>query len=170
MVPIISITGYAKTGKTTLILEIIHALQSKGYRVAVIKHDPHDHGEVDRPGSDTANFWKAGCKIVALSSPTRLTISHRVEKDTAPEEIMPFCGDVDCILLEGYKGWNFPKIVIWSGEREIFLKKAAEILAVIYHNEDEKEIFAARELNSKIPVFSRDNMPGIISIVEKKLF
>ncbi|MGI6307974.1 MAG: molybdopterin-guanine dinucleotide biosynthesis protein B [Dethiobacteria bacterium] len=169
MIPIFAITGYAKTGKTTLILEILQALQAKGYRVAVIKHDPLDHGEVDRQGSDTANFWEVGCKTVALSSPSRLVIFRRVEKDTAPEQIVPLCGDVDCVLLEGYKGWDYPKIVIWSGQKEIFKERSPELLAVIYNKGDEKEILEARKQNSKIPVLPREDLPGIITLLEKNL-
>lgn len=165
MVPIVSITGYAKTGKTTLIMEILRALQAKGHKVAVIKHDPHDHGEVDRQGSDTANFWEVGCRAVALSSPTRLSLFRGVEKDTAPEQIIPLCGDVDCVFLEGYKEWGYPKIVIWSGQKEIL--KSTGILAVIYDKDDEKDVFAIRELDDKIPLLSRDDLPGIISLIEK---
>lgn len=165
MVPIVSITGYAKSGKTTLMLELIKALQAKGYKVAVIKHDPHDHGEVDRRGSDTAKYWEAGCRAAVLSSPTRLTLFRGVEKDTSPEQIIPLCGGVDCVLLEGYKEQDYPKIVIWSGQKEIL--NAPGILAVIYNREDEKEFFAAREPGDKTPVFTRADLPGIVSFLEK---
>jgi molybdopterin-guanine dinucleotide biosynthesis protein B len=165
MVPIVSITGYAKTGKTTLILELIKALQAKGYKVAAVKHDPHDHGEVDRRGSDTANYWEAGCRAVVLSSPTRLTLFRGVEKETAPEQIIPLCGDVDCVLLEGYKEQDYPKIVIWSGLKEIL--KAPGIIAIICNKEDEKELFAARKPEDKTPVFTRTDLPGIVSFIEK---
>ncbi len=169
MIPVLAITGYGKTGKTTLLLEILQALQAKGYKVAVIKHDPLDHGEVDRRGSDTAYFWEAGCKAVALSSPSRLVVFRRVEKDTAPEEIIPLCGNVDCVLLEGYKGWDFPKIEIWSGQKEIFEERSSRLLAVIYRESDEKEILEAKEQNSKISFIAREDLPAIVNLVEKRV-
>jgi len=90
MLPIVAVVGRSKTGKTTLIRRLVKELQLKGYKVGVIKHDPCDHGEVDRKGSDTANFWDEGCQAVVLSSPSRLTVFRRVEKDTTPEEIVLF--------------------------------------------------------------------------------
>ena len=60
--------------------------------MAVIKHDPLDHGDVDRAGSDTAYFFEEGSSAVVLRHHLKLSIFRRVEKDTPPEEIAPLAG------------------------------------------------------------------------------
>lgn len=166
MLPIFTVIGRSKTGKTTLVREIIKELQSKGYKVAVIKHDPLDHGEVDRKGSDTANFWEEGSHTVVLSSPSRLAVFRRVEKDTAPEDIIPLCGNVDCLILEGYKGWDYPKIVIWSEDGlEV---DPRQLLAVVYDKKDQKEILKKSE-KKDTPLICRDDIKSIVDILEKNI-
>jgi molybdopterin-guanine dinucleotide biosynthesis protein B len=162
--PIFSVIGYSKTGKTTLIRGLIKELQSRGYKVAVIKHDPLEHGEVDRKGSDTANFWEEGSHAVVLSSPSRLALFRRVDNNMPPEEIISLCGDVNCIILEGYKRWNYPKIVIWSGDE---LKvEPGQLLAIIYDSQEKKEIIKRSE-NKNVALFSRDDINGLVDFLEK---
>ncbi len=168
MIPMISVIGFSKTGKTTFVADLIKELQALDYRVAVIKHDPDDHGEVDREGSDTSNFWNAGSPAVVLSSPSRLTIFRRTEEDTHPAAIIPFLGDVDCVILEGYKGWSFPKVVIWSPAMENISIKQNELLAVICNRQESRE---ARSWAAGVaPVYSRDEIPGIIELLQETGF
>lgn len=164
MIPIFSIIGHSKTGKTTYIRKIVKELQLKGYKVAVIKHDPLDHGDVDRAGSDTSYFFEEGSSAVVLSSPSRLSLFRRVEKDTPPEEIIPLCGDVDCAILEGYKRWNYPKIEIWSGIKGKLKVNPEQLLALVYNLEEEKG--ALMKSVPDVPNFSKDDMKGIIDLLE----
>ncbi|MRR09397.1 molybdopterin-guanine dinucleotide biosynthesis protein B, partial [bacterium] len=59
MLPIISIVGPSDSGKTTLVVELVHALQRRGYRVGVLKHT-HAAIKLDRAGTDTDRFRRAG--------------------------------------------------------------------------------------------------------------
>ncbi|NMB40526.1 MAG: molybdopterin-guanine dinucleotide biosynthesis protein B [Firmicutes bacterium] len=164
MPPIFSVIGHSKTGKTTLIRGLIRELQSRGYRVGVIKHDPLEHGEVDRKGSDTANFWEEGSQAVVLSSPSRLALFRRVEKNTPPEEIVPLCGKVDYVILEGYKRWDYPKIVAWSGdELEV---EPRQLLALVYDPKDREEVLGKNK-NKNTVLFCRDDIKNIADFLEK---
>ncbi|HHT47131.1 MAG TPA: molybdopterin-guanine dinucleotide biosynthesis protein B [Firmicutes bacterium] len=167
MIPIFSIIGYSKTGKTTYIRKIVRELQLKGYKVAVIKHDPLDHGDVDKAGSDTSYFFEEGSNAVVLSSPSRLSIFRRVEKDTPPEEIIPLCGEVDCAILEGYKRWNYPKIEIWSSRKGKLKVNPEQLLALVYDRAEEKDTLM-RSVPG-VPVFSRDDIRGIIDFLEDSI-
>ncbi|MGI6328814.1 MAG: molybdopterin-guanine dinucleotide biosynthesis protein B [Dethiobacteria bacterium] len=168
MIPIFSIVGHSKTGKTTYIRKLIKELRLKGYKVAVIKHDPLDHGDVDRAGSDTSYFFEEGSSAVVLSSPSRLSIFRRMDKDTPPEKIVPLCGDIDCAILEGYKRWDYPKIEIWSrikGKLEINPK---QLLAIVFDQEEDRE--ALMDIVPKaLPVLLKDDLEGMISLLEDSI-
>ncbi len=167
MVPLISVIGFGKTGKTTFLANLVKALAAAGYRAAVVKHDPHDHGEVDREGSDTAVFWEAGSPAVVLSSPERLTLFRRTGEDTHPEAILPLLGQVDCVFLEGYKDWSFPKIVIWSAKAKDLSLQDGELLAVICSPAEIAEVKS--RVADGIPLFSRDDIVPFARFFEKKL-
>ena len=165
MIPMISVIGFSKTGKTTFVADLVKELQALNYRVGVVKHDPEDHGEVDREHSDTSIFWNAGSPAVVLSSPGRLTIFRRTEEDTNPVAILPLLGDVDCVILEGYKGWSFPKVVIWSPAMRNISIKQGELLAVICNRQESHE--ARSWAAGAAPVYSRDEIPGIIELLKE---
>jgi len=168
MIPFVSIIGRGNTGKTTLIRSLIHELGQLGYSVAVIKHDPHDHGEVDREGSDTWDFRKAGSKAVILASPKRITLFKETPQEQMPEDIFPLCGDVDLIILEGYKTRKYPKIFMWTGKEDLDAGPDWDLLAVIYAKEEKKQ---ASEHFGKmdIPLFCRDDATEIASFMEEHI-
>jgi molybdopterin-guanine dinucleotide biosynthesis protein MobB len=168
MIPIFSIIGHTKTGKTTIIRDIVRGLRSREYKVAVIKHDPQDHGNVDREGSDTSVFFKEGSSAVALSSASRLTIFRRVEEDTPPEAIIPLLGSVDCVILEGYKGWEYPKIEIWSAEKGEVKTKAGHLMAIICQDDQERSSLLTN-LPHSISIFSKDDLNSILDFIEEKV-
>ena len=63
--PILHIVGRKRSGKTGLMIKLIQALSAKGYRVAGVRHSPHNH-PLDAEGSDTAAYKKAGAIGAAL--------------------------------------------------------------------------------------------------------
>lgn len=168
MIPVFSVIGHSKTGKTTFIRDISKGLRYRGYKVAVIKHDPQDHGNVDREGSDTSIFFEEGSSAVVLSSASRLTIFRRVDEDTPPEEIVPLLGSVDCVILEGYKEWRYPKIEIWSAEKGEVKTNADLLMAVVCHDEDERSILLTSHPKN-ISVFCKDDLKNILDFIEKKV-
>ena len=167
MIPFVSIVGRGNTGKTTLIRSLIHELGLLGYSVAIIKHDPHDHGEVDREGSDTWDFRKAGGKAVILASPKKVTLFKETLQELTPEEIFPLCGDVDLIILEGYKTKDYPKIFMWTGREDLNPEPSWDLLAIVYAKEEEEEAFE-RFGKAAVPLFCRDNASKIASFIEER--
>lgn len=162
-----SVIGYGSSGKTTLIKGLVKALRARGYKIAVVKHDPKDHGATDKKGSDTDLFWEAGSEAVILSSPSRLTLFRRTQKDLPLDEILPFCGDVDCVILEGYKGRAYPKVVVWSDDasRDLMNK---EVLALVCRKEDKQKL--CREYQAwDVPVVCRDDINGLADLLERSL-
>jgi molybdopterin-guanine dinucleotide biosynthesis protein MobB len=53
MPAVLSIVGKSKVGKTTFLEKLIPAMRGRGYRLGTLKHDAHDHFEIDHQGKDT---------------------------------------------------------------------------------------------------------------------
>ncbi|MGA2162812.1 MAG: molybdopterin-guanine dinucleotide biosynthesis protein B [Methanoregula sp.] len=106
---IIQVSGWANTGKTTFIRNLIPVLKSHG-RVGVIKHlIDHDY-RLDE-GKDTTVFFENGADISAGIDTNKSVIAlHTVNLD----EILQFFkkDGVDFAVIEGFKKRNFPKIII----------------------------------------------------------
>lgn len=117
-VPLISIVGTSKSGKTTFIEQLIPVFKDKGLRVAAIKHH-HLNFEVDKVGKDTYRHMKAGASTIVLSSPYKMAIVRNVEREVPLKEIVyRYIEDVDIVITEGYKKEDVPKIEIFRAGRK----------------------------------------------------
>jgi molybdopterin-guanine dinucleotide biosynthesis protein B len=115
LVPIISVVGKSKVGKTTLLEKLLPEIKKRGYRVAVIKHDVHGF-DIDRPGKDTWKHARAGADIVVISSPQKMAIIEKVDREKTLAEIASKLDHVDLIITEGYKRQDKPKIEVFRSE------------------------------------------------------
>lgn len=160
LIPIVSIVGKSDTGKTTLIEKIIPELTRRGYRVATIKHDVHGF-EIDHKGKDSWRHKKAGARTTILSSPRQVAVVEDVEKDHDIAELRDkYIRGVDIILAEGFKKSRHPKI-------EVF--RAGSEGGIIAHD-DEKlmAVVGGKPLDLNIPYFNRDDVKGIVDLIEAR--
>jgi molybdopterin-guanine dinucleotide biosynthesis protein MobB len=162
-----SVVGYGNSGKTTLIRKLVEEFRSRGYKIAVVKHDPREHGTVDKKGSDTSLFWEAGSEAVILASPSRLTLFKRTAADLPLEEILPLCGAVDCVILEGFKGRPYPRVILWSDKGGPELP-GATVLAIVYKKEDEQKVRRENQ-GRQAPLISRDDITELADHLERTL-
>ena len=81
MPAVLSIVGRSKVGKTTFLEKLVPEIKSRGYLVGTIKHDAHDHFEIDHKGKDSWRHREAGAQAVAISSPTRFALVKTVKKE-----------------------------------------------------------------------------------------
>lgn len=110
--PVVAFVGRSGSGKTTLLLALVPELVRRGVRLGVIKHSSHLGVEIDVPGSDTRRLWDAGAQEVALVTPDRIMVSRRLETEPLLLDIIDRLGDVDLVILEGYKRSAVPKIEV----------------------------------------------------------
>jgi molybdopterin-guanine dinucleotide biosynthesis protein B len=109
---VISITGYKKSGKTTLILKLSDELIKRGYKVAVIKHINENINQVN---TDTSKYKEVLTQVAAIT-PKESVIFLKNKKNL--EEIIKYF-EADIILIEGFKKEKtFPKIVCLREESE----------------------------------------------------
>jgi|SRR5665648_281570 len=158
-IPVISIVGgKSNSGKTTLLVKIIHEAKRRGWRVATLKHDVHGF-EMDQPGKDTWRHAQAGADVVAISSPRKIAILESVSEDQPLDEVIARIQGVDVIFTEGYKHGNKPKIEVYRSlvHQELF-SKPEELIAIV----------SDISFDNGIPCFGLDDAQGICDLIAEK--
>jgi molybdopterin-guanine dinucleotide biosynthesis adapter protein len=114
MTTVLGIAGWSGSGKTTLLVRLIPLLNSRGLRVATLKHAHHSF-DVDQPGKDSYEHRKAGASEVLVSSARRWVQMHEIgagAEATLPE-LLAKVSPCDLVLVEGFKTERFPKLEIF---------------------------------------------------------
>ena len=127
--PMVTVTGWANSGKTTFLRGLIPALGRRGLRVAVLKHDAHGF-EMDREGKDTWLLSQAGAESVALLGPDQWAVLGRGERQL--DQLRRCLPPVDLILGEGFKYSYLPKLEIYrAGAGRERITRDDSLLALI---------------------------------------
>ncbi len=158
-IPVISVVGKSKVGKTTLLVKMLAEIKKRGYRVATIKHDVHGF-TIDQPGKDTWKHARAGSDIVIISSPQKVAIIEKVDAEKKLDEIIKKLDPehLDLIITEGYKKEDKPKIEVFrSAVSTTLLCGKEELFAVV----------TDVPLNTGVPEFGHDDGAGIVDLIEK---
>ena len=162
MIPIISVIGRKKAGKTTVLERLIAALKARGYRIATIKHHIHYGFSIDSPGKDTWRHAAAGADVVVISSPDRLVVMRKSLKEMFLREIVErYMKDMDMVLTEGYARAETPKILVATTEDDLRLFTSAaggEIIAVV----------SDAEVRAKCQVFGFDEVENLAGFIEER--
>jgi len=107
--PVLAISGLKKSGKTTLIEELLHILIGKGWKVGVIKQQ-HEPIQVDRADTDTYRYYQAGAAVLSYDTEA-IFLREKIEGAFQPEKELYRLGKgYDLILAEGFKGSDLDKI------------------------------------------------------------
>ena len=151
---IIHVTGRQNSGKTTLIVDLIEELTSRGLRVGTLKHTPHEH-ELDKPGKDSYRHRAAGADPAACVTAGLMAVYMPKKKDEDPfDRISELFRDTDLVIVEGYIDRPGTKIEVWrkeTGTAPIFTEREASIRAVITDD----------PIETDLPVWPRNNIPGL---------
>lgn len=117
MIPMLGITGYSGTGKTTLLEKLLPLLIEQGIRTAVIKHT-HHNVQFDKPGKDSWRMKEAGAAQVVITCDQRWAMMTETEQpvtlDYLAKQFDP--EQVDLILVEGFKQEPIAKIMLHRKE------------------------------------------------------
>jgi molybdopterin-guanine dinucleotide biosynthesis protein B len=157
MAPIVSIVGRSKSGKTTLLENLIVELKKRGYRVGTMKHTPLGMTWSD-DDKDSQRHIKAGSEATIMVAPDKLVLIKPVTEAPSLEEVARLFGeDCDIILAEGFKQGDAPKIEVHRRGVATPLKDVKKLFAIAT---DEK-------LDSKVRQFGLDDIKGIANLIEE---
>jgi molybdopterin-guanine dinucleotide biosynthesis protein B len=114
---VFGIAGHSGMGKTTLLERLVPELTARGLVVSLIKHS-HKAIEIDRPGKDSFRLREAGCSEVLLLGNERWALMHELRGAEEPPlaYLLSRLQHCDLVLVEGFKGGDFPKLEVWRAE------------------------------------------------------
>ena len=107
MVVVIAAVGISGSGKTTTLEYLISQLNNEGYRVGAIKHIHREGFTIDKEGTNTWRFSKAGSKITVAISPEEIAIIEKTNaslNDLDKVVKMLETEKIDIVFIEGFKG------------------------------------------------------------------
>ena len=160
--PVLTFVAHSGTGKTTLLEKLIAELTRRGWTIGALKHDAHRF-DIDRPGKDSWRMTQAGAAITAISSNEQTAIMHRHElPPTLDQTLLPFYGQVDLILTEGFKRSQLPKIEVFRQElgRQLICRGDYPDPTLLAFAGD-------AELKLDVPVFPLDDPKPLADFIEE---
>ena len=126
---IVSIVGKKNTGKTSLTVKVIEELTKRGYNVASIKHSHHSI-EMDKENTDTWKHKQAGANlVVGVGSTTFFNARQEMDLNRILFLLKHF-DEFDFVIIEGYKSYNYPKIITSPNVRDEYTIKEVDSFTI----------------------------------------
>jgi molybdopterin-guanine dinucleotide biosynthesis adapter protein len=122
------VTGYAGSGKTTLIERLVVDLGQRGLRVGVVKHHRHP-GVLQDGAKDSERYAAAGAAAVALMGPAHTSVVWPAAAAPSLDELAALM-PADLVLAEGFKGTAGPRLIVY-GERPESVAELSEGRSVV---------------------------------------
>lgn len=157
MARVVTVSGFKRSGKTTLVERIIRELKSRDYSVGTIKHVHEGDFSFDETGTDSWIQAQAGSgKVVALG-PEKIASLEKREVD--PADLLFEMDKYDFVIMEGFKNIeNVARIVMLRDDEEVSELKDEFTIALVgdtsnsdFKNDDVTEIVDLIE--EKAPVY-----------------
>ncbi len=132
MVLVIAAVGTSGSGKTTTLEYLISHLSAEGYKIGSIKHVHHEGFTMDKEGTNTWRYAKAGAKVIVAISPEEIAVLKKTEAELKDlDQIIELLEreHLDICFIEGFhrliaKRTDVPKII--TADDEDNLKRTLE--------------------------------------------
>jgi molybdopterin-guanine dinucleotide biosynthesis protein B len=156
-VKIFSITGWSRSGKTTLIKQLIKHFKLNNKKVVVVKGAPHKY-YVEPEATDTFKFLEAGADEVCMAAAKEMMTMRSI---TSKQEVFDFLetryADCDILLMEGLRRDDIPLIEVFDSTQNQTLKSPIEALIAVVSD---------KPVTRAIPNFNRDDIAEITRFME----
>ena len=161
MIPILAISAWSGTGKTTLLKKLIPALCARGLRPGLIKHSHHNM-DIDTPGKDSYELRKAGAAQTMVASPQRWALMTETP-DEAPLNLAYLVSrmdhsTLDLVLVEGFKHEAVPKILLFRSD-------AGHDLSELTLDEHVIAVASDVAVELEVPVLDLNDVDGIAQFI-----
>jgi molybdopterin-guanine dinucleotide biosynthesis protein B len=121
---VIAAVGRSGSGKTVTLEYLIGKLSSEGYQIGSIKHVHHKGFTMDKEGTNTWRYAKAGAKVIVAISPEEVAIIKKIEMALEElDQMTELLKDekLDIVFVEGFhsliaKRQDVPKIITAKDE------------------------------------------------------
>ena len=157
---IMGIVGWKNSGKTTLIVELVRNLTTRGLKVSTIKHAHHDF-DIDQAGKDSYLHREAGAADVIISSGKRWAHMHelRGESEIDLADLLAHINGADLVLIEGFKLDSHKKIEVVAPDfdGDLLTLNDPDIVALASDRDDLPGV--------GVPVLSRSNPVQIADFI-----
>ncbi len=153
MARLVTISGFKKSGKTTVVENVVRELKERGYRVGTIKHVPNEDFSLDKSKTDTWRHANAGSDRVVALGPSELMVLDKKEADL--ESVLFKMNELDFVVLEGFKKLeNVARIIVVRNESDILELK------------DEFTIGVVGDISESD--FSFEDSAGLVDLIEER--
>lgn len=161
MIPLLAISAWSGTGKTTLLKKLIPALCARGLRPGLIKHSHHNM-DIDTPGKDSYELRKAGAAQTMVASPQRWALMTETP-DEAPLNLAYLVSrmdhsTLDLVLVEGFKHEAVPKILLFRSD-------AGHDLSELTLDEHVIAVASDVAVELEVPVLDLNDVDGIVQFI-----
>src|SRR5208283_154786 len=132
MVLVVAAVGVSGSGKTVTLEYLISRLSKEGYQIGSIKHVHHKGFTMDKEGTNTWRYAKAGAKTIVAISPEEINIIKKtiLELNSLDQVTAQIAQeDLDVVFIEGFhrliaKRQDIPKII--TGKDQAGLEQTLE--------------------------------------------
>ena len=161
MIPLLAISAWSGTGKTTLLKKLIPALCARGLRPGLIKHSHHNM-DIDTPGKDSYELRKAGAAQTMVASPQRWALMTETP-DEAPLNLAYLVSQMDhstldLVLVEGFKHEAVPKILLFRSD-------AGHDMSELTLDEHVIAVASDVAVELEVPVLDLNDVDGIAQFI-----
>src|SRR5208283_290351 len=116
---VIAAVGVSGSGKTVTLEYLISQLSAEGYKIGSIKHVHHKGFTMDKEGTNTWRYAKAGSKVIVAISPEEIDIIKKTQMALNDlDQIIALLEQekLDVVFIEGFhsliaKRQDVPKII-----------------------------------------------------------
>ena len=152
---VFAVIGASGSGKTRLVVQLIKELNRRGRSVATIKHASHGH-EGPPPTKDSELAFAAGALTSVVISADFTTVRRREDGTAQLDDVVrTWCGEVDIVIVEGFKSENLPMVYVAGGARPI------EVTGNVIATVDSDDL-----ISKKVPNYTNDHA-GVVNIVKQ---
>jgi len=174
---VVAAVGVSGSGKTVTLEYLISHFSAQGYRIGAVKHIHREGFTIDREGSNTWRYAKAGSKVIMAVSHEEIDIIKKI--DAIPNDLDKILDllkqeNLDIVFIEGFhtlvsKRGDIPKIITaknQAGLEETFKEIVEPILAIT----GIVAMNAAHTEFENVPIIKiPENGQKLIAVVKKQL-